>query len=129
MCGIVGLVSPSLSRATLERANNLLSHRGPDDGGLYVDAGVGLAARRLSIIDLSGGHQPLSNEDGSVWITYNGEVYNAPALRAELQAAGHCFSTQTDTETVVHAYEQWGEACVERLRGMFAFGIWDARRQ
>jgi asparagine synthase (glutamine-hydrolysing) len=128
MCGIVGLVSPSLSRATLERANNLLSHRGPDDGGLYVDAGVGLAARRLSIIDLSGGHQPLSNEDGSVWITYNGEVYNAPALRAELKVAGHRFNTQTDTETVVHAYEQWGVDCVKRLRGMFAFGIWDARR-
>lgn len=129
MCGIVGLVSPGLSRANLEHANKLLAHRGPDDEGFYVGEGVGLAARRLSIIDLSGGHQPLSNEDGSIWITYNGEVYNAPELHEQLLAAGHQFRTQTDTETVVHAYEEWGDACVARLRGMFAFGIWDSRRQ
>ncbi len=129
MCGIVGLASPQVNPQDLERANALLTHRGPDDGGAYVGPGIGLAARRLSIIDLKGGHQPLANEDCSVWITYNGEIYNAPTLRAELQAAGHCFSTHTDTETVVHAYEQRGEACVEKLRGMFAFGLWDARKQ
>lgn len=129
MCGIVGLVNPELSRVELERLNNLLTHRGPDDAGLYIDHGVGLAARRLSIIDLSGGHQPLCNEDGTVWLTYNGEVYNAPALRAELEAKDHCFKTQTDTETIVHAYEEWGEACVARLRGMFAFAIWDVNRR
>src|SRR6185503_11078796 len=102
MCGIAGLVSPTLSRERLERANRLLTHRGPDDGGLYLGDGAGLAARRLSIIDLGGGHQPLCNEDGTVWLAYNGEVYNAPALRAELEACGHVFNTRTDTEVIVH---------------------------
>jgi asparagine synthase (glutamine-hydrolysing) len=129
MCGIVGLVSPNLNQIDLERASNLLSHRGPDDGGFYIGDGAALAARRLSIIDLDGGHQPLSNEGSTIWITYNGEVYNAPALRGELESYGHCFQTHTDTETVVHAYEQWGTECVKRLRGMFAFGIWDAPRR
>lgn len=137
MCGIVGLVAPSVNHADLERANHLLSHRGPDDSGIFIGDGIGLATRRLSIIDLSGGHQPLSNaacteqgrSDGPIWITYNGEVYNAPALRAELIAGGHYFKTHTDTETVVHAYEQWGVECVRRLRGMFAFGIWDSARR
>ncbi len=128
MCGIVGLLAPDLTRANLERVNNLLAHRGPDDAGVYIGDGVGLAVRRLSIIDLGGGHQPLGNEDGSVWLAYNGEVYNAPALRAELEAAGHCFKTQTDTETIVHAYEQWGDDFVSRLRGMFAFAVWDSKR-
>lgn len=129
MCGIVGLLASDLVRAELEQVNNLLKHRGPDDAGLYVGEGAGLAARRLSIIDLSGGHQPLSNEDGTIWLAYNGEVYNAPALRAELEATGHCFKTHTDTETIVHAYEQWGDDFVTRLRGMFAFAIWDAKRR
>src|SRR5690606_10358713 len=83
----------------------------------------------LSIIDLAGGHQPLSNEDGSIWITYNGEVFNAPELRAELERCGHRFRTQTDTETIVHGYEEWGDEVVTRLRGMFAFGLWDGRRE
>ncbi|HKZ70685.1 MAG TPA: asparagine synthase (glutamine-hydrolyzing), partial [Anaerolineales bacterium] len=114
--------------ADLDRANDLLAHRGPDDSGIYISDGVGLAARRLSIIDLAGGHQPLKNEDGSVWLAYNGEVYNAPALRAELESAGHVFATHSDTEAILHAYEQWGDDCVVRLRGMFAFALWDAKR-
>ncbi|HLF26105.1 MAG TPA: asparagine synthase (glutamine-hydrolyzing) [Anaerolineae bacterium] len=129
MCGIVGLLAPELSHAELQRINARLAHRGPDDSGDYLGAGIGLAARRLSIIDLAGGHQPLSNEDGSVWIAYNGEVYNAPDLRVALEAAGHGFKTHTDTETIVHAYEQWGVDAVARLRGMFAFALWDAPRR
>jgi asparagine synthase (glutamine-hydrolysing) len=129
MCGIAGLLAPSLSPSELQRIADLLAHRGPDDAGYYFDDGVGLAARRLSIIDLAGGRQPLSNEDGSAWLVYNGEVYNAPVLRAELEAAGHRFSTRTDTETIVHAYEQWGDDAVVRLRGMFAFALWDAPRR
>ena len=106
-----------------------LRHRGPDDEGSHLDGPVGLGHRRLSIIDLDTGRQPISNEDGTVWITYNGEVYNFPELRQELEAKGHTFKTRTDTETVVHLYEEMGSRCVERLRGMFAFGIWDARRR
>ncbi len=127
MCGIVGLLADDISREQLARANGRLAHRGPDDDGLFMGDGVGLAARRLSIIDLAGGHQPLSNETGDIWIAYNGEVMNAPALRAELQAAGHQFRTRSDTEVIVHAYEQWGDDCVTRLDGMFAFGLWDGR--
>jgi asparagine synthase (glutamine-hydrolysing) len=109
--------------------NACLVHRGPDDEGYYESPGVGLAARRLSIIDLAGGHQPISNEDGSVWLAYNGEVYNHVELREALEQRGHVFRTRTDTETIVHAYEEWGEDCVARLRGMFAFGLWDATRE
>ncbi len=129
MCGIFGLLAPHSSHAELQRIADLLIHRGPDDAGYYLGDGIGLAARRLSIIDLEGGHQPLSNEDGSVWLAYNGEVTNAPALRAELEAAGHCFKTRSDSETIVHAYEQWGDDAVARLRGMFAFAVWDAARR
>jgi asparagine synthase (glutamine-hydrolysing) len=129
MCGILGLVSPHVSQSDLERANDLLGHRGPDDAHIFIGEGVGLATRRLSIIDLAHGRQPLSNEDGTIWITYNGEVYNAPALRARLIAAGHRFQTDSDTEVVVHAYEEWGNEAVSRLRGMFAFGLWDGRRR
>ncbi|MBI3177941.1 MAG: asparagine synthase (glutamine-hydrolyzing) [Chloroflexi bacterium] len=129
MCGIVGLAAPDASADTLGPLNDLLAHRGPDDSGVYGGEGLALAARRLSIIDLEAGHQPLSNEDGTVWLVYNGEVYNAPALRAQLEAAGHRFATHTDTETIVHAYEQWGRAAVARLRGMFAFALWDAPRR
>ncbi len=106
-----------------------LAHRGPDDSGAVVREGVGLAMRRLSIIDVEGGHQPLSNEDESVWIVFNGEVYNHPELREELLAAGHRFRTRSDTETVVHAYEEFGEEFVSRLNAMFALAIWDSRRQ
>ncbi|MBP8002149.1 MAG: asparagine synthase (glutamine-hydrolyzing) [Chloroflexi bacterium] len=129
MCGIVGLRAPDVNRANLERANRELLHRGPDEGGVYLGPGIGLGARRLSIIDLAGGHQPLSNETGTVWITYNGEVFNAPQLRAELEGCGHRFRTHSDTETIVHGYEEWGDEVVTRLRGMFAFGLWDARRE
>lgn len=129
MCGISGVISADISAAQLERVNNLLTHRGPDDAGLYIDECAGLAARRLSIIDLTGGHQPISNETRNIWLVLNGEIFNAPALRSELEAAGHHFSTRTDTETVVHAYEQWGDEAVSRLRGMFAFAIWDKTRQ
>ncbi len=129
MCGIFGLLAPNVTRDELQPISDLLAHRGPDDEGCYLGDGVGLAARRLSIIDLEGGHQPLSNEDGSIWLVYNGEVFNAPSLRAELEATGHRFATHTDTETIVHAYEEWGVDAIARLRGMFAFALWDTPRR
>ncbi len=104
----------------------LLAHRGPDDQGHHVEGPIGLASRRLSIIDLEGGHQPMGNEDGSVWVVHNGEIYNYRRLRQELAAAGHRFRTESDTEVILHLYEEEGEACVQRLNGMFAFAIWDA---
>ena len=104
-------------------------HRGPDDEGVYVQGNVGLGMRRLSIIDISSGHQPIHNEDQTVWIVFNGEIYNFPDLRAELENLGHQFYTGTDTEAIVHLYEEFGEECVQRLRGMFAFAIWDGKRQ
>ena len=116
----------------LARMRDLIAHRGPDDAGSYVapDGRVGLANRRLSIIDLSaGGHQPLANEDGTVWIAFNGEIYNYRELRPALLARGHVFASQSDTEVIVHLYEEYGADCVQHLRGMFAFAIWDARRQ
>src|SRR6266478_8020940 len=109
-----------------------LAHRGPDDAGLYIapDRALGLAHRRLSIIDLSpAGHQPMSNEDGTVWITFNGEIYNFQELRAKLLTAGHKFESQTDTETIIHGYEEWGDEVIRRLRGMFALAIWDTRKR
>jgi asparagine synthase (glutamine-hydrolysing) len=133
MCGIAGTVAVDRlhadDRARIERMRDVLTHRGPDDAGTHVDDRAALAHRRLSIVDLAAGKQPLANEDGTIWITYNGEVYNHVALRASLEGSGHRYRTHSDTETIVHAYEQWGDACVERLRGMFAFGIWDARRR
>jgi asparagine synthase (glutamine-hydrolysing) len=117
-----------VNEGLLTRMNQTQIHRGPDDGGIHVEPGLGLAHRRLSIIDLSNGHQPLFNEDGSVVVVYNGEIYNFPDLTTELQAAGHRFRTHCDTEVIVHAWEEWGEACVERFRGMFAFAIWDRNR-
>jgi asparagine synthase (glutamine-hydrolysing) len=137
MCGIAGYVSHSpdagLSAALRDMAD-AIAHRGPDDAGYFeVPFGdghrVGLAHRRLSIIDLSTGHQPLGNEDGSIQIVFNGEVYNFQELRRELEATGHRFSTHSDTETIVHAYEQWGDDCVTRFRGMFAFALWDGPRK
>ena len=109
--------------------SDTLTHRGPDDEGFFVDRNVGLGMRRLNVIDLVTGHQPISNEDGSIWIVFNGEIYNYPELRKELEKKGHRFSTNTDTETVVHAYEEYGENCVKHLNGMFAFAIWDGPRQ
>jgi asparagine synthase (glutamine-hydrolysing) len=109
--------------------NETQFHRGPDEGGLHTEPGVGFGHRRLSIIDISSGQQPLFNEDGTVVVTYNGEIYNFPELSEELKALGHQFRTHCDTEVIVHAWEEWGEACVERFRGMFAFGIWDRNRE
>jgi asparagine synthase (glutamine-hydrolysing) len=109
--------------------NETQHHRGPDEGGVHIEPGLGFAHRRLSIIDLSSGQQPLFNEDGTVVVTYNGEIYNFPELTEELQQAGHTFRTHCDTEVIVHAWEEWGEACVERFRGMFAFGVWDRNRE
>ena len=106
-----------------------MAHRGPDDDGYYISGPVALGFRRLAIIDLSGGHQPLSNEDGTVWIAFNGEIYNYQELRAELIGKGHVFKTKSDTEVIVHLYEEFGEACPEKLRGMFAFAIWDERKE
>lgn len=109
---------------------NALQHRGPDDSGLWSDHLCALGHRRLAIIDLSqSGRQPLTNEDGTIWITFNGEIYNFEALRRELESSGHRFRTRTDTEVIVHAYEQWGTKCIEHLHGMFAFGIWDQGRR
>lgn len=117
-----------VDEALLVRMRDSLRHRGPDEGGVHVEPGVGLAHRRLSIIDLSSGQQPLFNEDGSVAVVYNGEIYNYPELTRELQAAGHRFRTHSDTEVIVHAWEEWGAECVRRFRGMFAFAVWDRRR-
>jgi asparagine synthase (glutamine-hydrolysing) len=132
MCGICGifLLDPDrgLERPQLERMNRTMNHRGPDDEGYYVSGPVGLAMRRLSIIDLSGGRQPITNEDETLWIVFNGEIYNYPELRSELLSKGHQFRTQSDTEVIVHLYEEMGEDCVTRLNGMFAFAIWDARQ-
>src|SRR3954464_13368968 len=133
MCGIAGIVEAGgvppdeRDRAVLMR--DVLTHRGPDGAGLHCDGIAALAHRRLSIVDLAGGHQPLANEDGSIWVTFNGEIYNPAAVRPELERAGHHYRTRSDTETIVHAYEEWGDDCVHRFRGMFAFGIWDARRR
>jgi asparagine synthase (glutamine-hydrolysing) len=133
MCGIVGIMDVSdartISRELVSRMNEIQHHRGPDEGGLHVEPGLGLGHRRLSIIDLSTGQQPLFNEDGSVVVVYNGEIYNYQELIPELTRLGHVFRTRSDTEVIVHAWEQWGEACVDRFRGMFAFALWDRNRE
>ncbi|MFN7484798.1 MAG: XrtA/PEP-CTERM system amidotransferase [Betaproteobacteria bacterium] len=133
MCGITGILDTRGTRpidaCVLQRMNDSQHHRGPDEGSLHIEPGVGFGHRRLSIIDIATGQQPLFNEDGSVVIVFNGEIYNYQELIPELQAAGHVFHTKSDTEVIVHAWEQWGEDCVQRLRGMFAFAIWDRNRQ
>lgn len=133
MCGLVGIFDTRGQRPIddelLTRMNQTQLHRGPDEGGIHTEPGLGLGHRRLSIIDLSSGHQPLFNEDGSVVVVYNGEIYNFQELSTELQAAGHVFSTHCDTEVIVHAWEEWGESCVERFRGMFAFALWDRNQR
>jgi asparagine synthase (glutamine-hydrolysing) len=126
VCGICGTIGDT---ARLERMSATLVHRGPDSDGTFLDGEVGLAARRLSIIDLETGDQPLSNEDGTVTVVQNGEIYNYVELRRELERAGHTFRTYGDTEVLAHAYEQWGDRFPERLRGMFAVALWDARRR
>ncbi len=132
MCGIAAWFDPEggrPERAWLEAAAAQLAHRGPDDSGFHVEDGVGLAFRRLAIVDVETGAQPLANEDGSVRIVYNGEVYNHLEIRRELESRGHRYRTKSDTETIVHAYEEWGEECVTRLRGMFGFAIFDRNRR
>jgi len=134
MCGIAGLfgvdgaLAPN-ARHSIEAMTNALAHRGPDGEGFRLDDRVALGHRRLAIIDRAGGHQPMCNEDGSCWITFNGEIYNHRSLRPLLEARGHRFRTSSDTETILHAYEEFGTSCVERLEGMFAFAIYDGRRQ
>jgi asparagine synthase (glutamine-hydrolysing) len=130
MCGIAGfvLLDQVAQRGMVQAMCDQIRHRGPDDEGVYVDRGCGIGMRRLSIIDLSTGHQPMSNEDGSVWIVFNGEIYEYKELRADLMARGHRFQTASDTETLIHLYEEEGVDGLKRLRGMFAFAIWDARQ-
>jgi len=128
MCGICGAFSFSgapVDRTLIEAMTRAIRHRGPDGSGSYLSGPVGLGHRRLSIIDLAGGAQPISNEDETIQIVFNGEIYNFIELRAELVAKGHVFKTESDTEVIVHAYEQWGEACVTRFNGIFAFALWD----
>jgi asparagine synthase (glutamine-hydrolysing) len=133
MCGVVGIMDVnglrSIDPAIAQRMNETQHHRGPDEGGIHVEPGLALGHRRLSIIDLSTGQQPLWNEDHTVVIVFNGEIYNYKDLIAELSALGHVFRTRSDTEAIVHAWEEWGEDCVCRLRGMFAFALWDRNRQ
>jgi len=132
MCGITGFVGPKClpdARAIVERMTATLVHRGPDDQGTYVDRGTALGVRRLGVIDLETGHQPVSNEDGTVWVVQNGEIYNYRALRDRLLQLGHVFRTRSDTEVIVHAYEAYREDCVSHLDGMFAFAVWDTRQR
>lgn len=133
MCGICGIVGPgSQSPETLRTVRkmvNAIRHRGPDDEGFYQDEFVILGHARLSIIDVEHGAQPMPNEDRSIWVMLNGEIYNYIELRQELVAKGHVFSTKSDTEVVLHAYEEYGEACVDRFNGMFAFSIWNKARR
>jgi len=133
MCGICGIVNVDRSDLVdpnlVERMTMVLVHRGPDDDGYFVEGNAGFGHRRLSIIDLGGGKQPIFNEDESIVIVFNGEIYNYIDLTAELIQLGHQFRSRSDTEAIVHAYEQYGDACIDHLRGMFAFAIWDRRRK
>jgi len=132
MCGIVGIVNldgAGADSSLLARMNEAIHHRGPDEDGTYLKENVGLAMRRLAIIDLRGGQQPIANEDRTCWIVYNGEVYNFRELKKRLEDLGHTFRTDCDTEAIVHAYEEFGADCPRHLRGMFAFAIWDERKQ
>jgi asparagine synthase (glutamine-hydrolysing) len=131
VCGIVGINNLTkyhpIDQPLLERMLGLIRHRGPDEFGIYRDDRIGLGSARLSIIDLSTGSQPIANEDETVWIILNGEIFNYVELRPELEAQGHRFTTTSDTEVIVHLYEQYGPRCVEHLNGQFAFAIWDRR--
>ena len=133
MCGIAGIVSieplPPQASEMAVRMRDQLAHRGPDEVGLHVDRHAALAHRRLSIVDLKSGQQPLANETGDIWVVFNGEIYNHQDLRGSLEGNGHSYRTRSDTETIVHAYERWGDACVDHFRGMFAFAIWDAPKR
>lgn len=130
MCGICGVAyfdGSTTDKRVLEEMRDSMTHRGPDDSGVFIDGPVGVGHRRLSIIDLGGGRQPMANEDESVWVAYNGEIYNHEVLRVELESLGHRYSTNSDTETIVHLYEEYGVSCVEKMNGMFAFALWDSR--
>ena len=131
MCGIFGVLNPNAAGVTLARARaglNLLAHRGPDDEGWYEGSNVYLGHRRLAIMDLSSdGHEPMSNEDGTVWLTFNGEIYRFGELRRELTSLGHRFRSSCDAEVLIHGYEEWGRGVLNRVDGMFAFGLWDAQ--
>ncbi|HEY7817884.1 MAG TPA: asparagine synthetase B, partial [Vicinamibacteria bacterium] len=130
MCGIAGILNLNPGGQAdpdrVERMCDVIRHRGPDDSGVWTHGGIALGSRRLSIVDVAGGHQPMTSEDGSLCIAYNGEIYNHPSLRAELESLGHRYRTRSDTETILHLYEEHGDSCLDRLRGMFAFGLWDA---
>ena len=133
MCGIAGIVAldprERVDEARLTRMRDTLRHRGPDGDGLWIEGPVGLGHRRLSIVDVAGGHQPMATEDGSAWIVYNGEIYNHPEIAARLQASGRRYRTRSDTESILRLWEVLGEECVQELRGMFAFAIWDRARR
>ncbi|MGH9800795.1 MAG: asparagine synthetase B family protein, partial [Blastocatellia bacterium] len=134
MCGICGIAVPQklnrwVDESLLARMRDTLVHRGPDDAGSFVEGGIGLGHRRLSIVDLGGGHQPMTNEDGRIQIVFNGEIYNHNDHRPMLEARGHRYRTSSDTETIIHLYEEFGAAAVQHLRGMFAFAIWDGNQR
>ena len=132
MCGIAGFLNTDGSPADerlVRRMTDVIAHRGPDGSGHYVRGEVALGHRRLSIIDLATGGQPMSNENDTVWVTYNGEIFNHADIRPELEAAGHRYKSHCDTETIIHAYEQWGDQSVTRYRGMFAYAIWDQSKR
>src|SRR6266567_7545598 len=133
MCGIAGMMKfgqdARADSGAVRQMCAAMTHRGPDDEGVYTDGPVGIGMRRLSIIDVAGGHQPISNETGTIWIVFNGEIYNHAELRKKLEPLGHRYRTNSDTETIVHLYEQYGRDCVQHLRGMFAFAIWDREKE
>ncbi len=133
MCGICGQFNfgtgAPVLKPNLERMTRSIAHRGPDDDGFFIAGNLGLGFRRLSIIDLEGGHQPMSDQDVTTWVVFNGEIYNFPELKRELESFGHVFRTRCDTEVIVHGYKQWGDEVLNRLNGMFGLAIWDVRKQ
>src|SRR5580693_2599552 len=132
MCGIAGIIGKKnesrIDGEAIHRMCQAIVYRGPDDEGIFVKNHTGLGMRRLSVIDLSGGHQPIFNEDRTVWVVFNGEIYNFPELRKDLESRGHQFYTHSDTEVIVHLYEEMGADCITQLRGMFAIALYDAKR-
>src|ERR1051325_5186074 len=133
MCGIAGVMKfgqeVRVESSAVRRMCAAMVHGSPDDEGVYTDGCIGIGMRRLSIIDVAGGHQPISNETGTIWIVFNGEIYNHSELRNQLEARDHRYRTNSDTETIVHLYEEYGHDCVQYLRGMFRFAIWDREKQ